>query len=109
MRKHKVPTATSRVLEALVAADDFMTGRQLQAATALDCNHVSAALHSLRNHKAVQAMNVDGTLWWFATPEDDTRIRVLHERTPEARPRKPRKSKAVLARSIQLTRQLKEE
>lgn len=96
MRRKEI-TATTRVLEALVRADDFCTARQLQQELALDCNHVSAALHHLRKYKAVDCLEGEigggyGTLWWFATPERDCRSRVVHERTPEPRPRKPRRA-----------------
>lgn len=89
--KRKEITTTHLVLEALTRADDFRTQRQLCAEIGRDCNHVSAALCHLRKRKAVEAMDVDGQLFWFATPEDDTRSFKLIERTPEAKPRKPRK------------------
>lgn len=90
-KKMKQPTATTLVLEALIRADDFRTSRQLQAELQLDTNHVSAALCHLAKHKAVEFVEADSSLWWFATPETDTRSRVVDERAPEDRPRKPRR------------------
>jgi len=87
----KEPTATSLVMLALVNADDFMTMAQLKEITGLDSNHVSAALYSLKKYSAANCIEQDRTLWWFATAEDDTRCRVIEERRPESRPRKPRR------------------
>lgn len=92
MAKRKEVTTTHLVLEALMRADDFRTQQQLCAEIGRDCNHVSAALYMLRGYCAVQVMEVDGKLFWFATPEDDTRSRRHVERAPELRPRKPRKT-----------------
>lgn len=91
--KYTKVTSTSLVNEALIKADDFVTGRQLQDTLMLDTNHVSAALYHLRKYKAAECMEVAGTLYWFATPQNDTRSKIVEERTPESRPRKPRKSK----------------
>lgn len=89
--RRKETTTTHLVLDALVRADDFRTQSQLCAEIGRDCNHISAALCHLRKFKAVEAIAVDGTLFWFATPDDDTRMRKLVERTPESKPRRPRK------------------
>jgi hypothetical protein len=91
VKRFKETTSTCRVMDALVRADDFMTSRQLQAALGLNCNRVSAALFHLRKYKAAEAMEADGTLWWFATPDADTRTRVVEERTPECRRRNRRR------------------
>lgn len=91
IRRRKEPTSTFRVFEALCRADDFRTGRQLQSELGLDVNHTSAALYSLKKYRAVEAIEGDGALWWFATPENDTRSKKLEERCPECRPRKPRR------------------
>lgn len=89
----KVPTCTTLVLEALRRADDFMTLAMIRESTGLDTCHASASLHHLRKHKAIECMESDGQLWWYATPDTDDRSRSLDERTPENKPRKPRKSK----------------
>jgi hypothetical protein len=98
MRARKEPTATGLVFDALRAADDFLTLPALRVATGLDTNHVSAALCHLRKYRAVAAI-AEGSLWWYATPEDDTRLRRVEERTPERRPRSPRRRRAA-ARAV---------
>jgi hypothetical protein len=95
--KRKVPTSTSIVFEYLVVADDFRTTQQVKCDTGLDINHVSASLCHLRKRKAIDAIDVDGTLFWYPTPENDDRSKVVLERTPEARPRKRRKRRANLS------------
>lgn len=95
MRRFKQTTTTHLVLEALTRADDFRTARQLQEETGRNNNQVSAALSLLRRYKAVEAMAVEGTLWWYATPENDTRSRRIEEKAPELKKRKPRKRKEV--------------
>lgn len=92
-RRDKRPTYTHLVLEALVHwPSDFAALRQLVQATGANVHQVSAALHHLRKRRAVDVViesNGDG--FWYATPEEDDRLRTLEERTPEERPRKPRK------------------
>ena len=83
----KRTTYTTLVADALLRSDDFMTARQLMAVTGLGCCAVSAALHHLRGHKAVECMESEGQLWWYLTLQDD-RSRVVNERTPESRPRR---------------------
>lgn len=87
----KEVTATFKVFEALKAADDLMTVRQLVERTGEPVNRVSAALHMLKIHKAVDIVEAPDTLWWFATPDTDDRSKTLEMRTPEKGPRKPRK------------------
>lgn len=91
--KRKEPTSTSLVLELLIRADDFRTSRQIQGELGLDVNHVAAALCHLRKHQAVDCIEQPDALWWYATPQNDTRTRTHAERTPEARPRRPRRRK----------------
>lgn len=75
------PTYTSQVLEVLKAADDFMTLPQIDAILRLGTRRVSAALHHLIKHSAVDVVEGIGALWWFATPDDDTRRRTVNETT----------------------------
>jgi hypothetical protein len=80
------------VFERLKRADDFMTVAQLQAAEPAETyNRIQAALHHLRNYRAVECMESDGQLWWYATPDNDTRSKTVDERTPEQNPRRARK------------------
>lgn len=89
------PTHTSKVMDALAhAPEDFMTAHQLVLATGSNHNQVSAALHSLRRHGAVDVVvEADGRGWWFATPGTDSRTRILELRAPEDKPRRRRKSR----------------
>ena len=89
----KKETCTSVVQRTLTEADDFLTATHLQILTGLSMNQVAASLHHLKRHRAIDPLEGAGTLWWYATPTDDDRSRILEERTPESRPRKPRKRK----------------
>lgn len=82
-RNPKAPTWTSLVEEALRKADDFMGAEALRAATGANPHQLSAALHHLHKRRAVDSVESNGRLWWFATPETDTRLRVVEERRPE--------------------------
>ena len=75
------PAYTLQVFEVLKAADDFMTLPQIDAILCLGTCRVSAALHHLIKHSAVDAVEGIDTLWWFATPDDDTRVRIVNETT----------------------------
>ena len=90
--KHKEPTTTALVTEALRATDDFMSYAMLVKATGRNPNQISAACFSLREHRVVDVIvEPDGKAWWYAlSPEEDTRIFKIDERTPESKPRKPR-------------------
>jgi hypothetical protein len=92
MRKRKEPTSTSIVEATLKGLDDFATGRQLQELTRLDTCHVSASLYHLKKYRAAECMEAGGTLWWFSTPDTDTRTKTVDERTPESKPRKARRA-----------------
>lgn len=90
----KQTTSTTLVEEALRRADDFCTMRQLVLATGRNSNQVSAALYMLRKYRAAECMDVEGTLWWYLTPDSDQRTYTIAEKTEETKPRKPRKRKA---------------
>ena len=51
----------------------------------------SQALHHMLKHQAVSFISDAGGTWWYASPQTDTRIRVMKQRALEASPRKPRK------------------
>ena len=78
--KQSRPTAVSLVFELLVKADDFLNGKQLVEGTRLSANHISAALYSLKKYKAIDFVEGDDTLWWFATPGTDTRAYTIKNR-----------------------------
>ncbi len=87
------PTKTSLVERALTSADDFMTLEMVLAAChgAVSRHQGQAALHHLKLHAAVGAMEAEGALWWYATPDTDDRTRQVAQRAPEQVPRKPRR------------------
>jgi len=95
MKRQKEETSTSRVYRALREADDFRSGKQLQDYLGMDVNHVTASLHHLRKYSAVDAIEGEQTLWWYATPESDARSRTVEERVPEAKPRRPRRKRTI--------------
>lgn len=92
MRKLKQRTSTSIVAEYLARVDDYVTLAQVKRDTRLDTNHASAALYHLKKFRAAECFESGGVLWWFATPQTDTRTKTLAERTPEARPRRQRRA-----------------
>jgi hypothetical protein len=79
----KIETTTSLVLRTLVTCDDFRTCKQLCDLTGRKFNQVSAALHHLRVCKAVEVIEQPDNLWWYATPENDTRSITRDMRKPE--------------------------
>lgn len=83
MHKAKRTTMTTLVMEELVRADDFLTQRQLQqrlnATGAQGLSRISAALRWMLQCGAVDFEVALGEVWWFATPENDRRLRRLEE------------------------------
>lgn len=76
------PTYTQQVLEVLSAADDFMTLRQVAERLNMTTRRASTALHNLYLAHAVDVVEGEDALWWFATPDDDrrsVRVRVRGE------------------------------
>jgi len=53
--------------------------KQLIQETGESHNRITAALHQLRLRGAVEAMEVEGQLFWYLTPELDRRSRVVNE------------------------------
>jgi hypothetical protein len=96
VRTPKEPTATTLVLTALRAVDDFMDRRMLRVALpGVKHDQIGAALIHLRKHHAVDVViEHDGVGWWYAAaPANDNRSRVVDLRTPETRPRHYRRQK----------------
>lgn len=88
-------TDTHRVLQLLTMADDFMTLRDVMRRTGLSANRASCTLIYLRERKAVACFEQDGTLWWFAQPQEDDRSRRVELREIEPPgSRKPRRLRA---------------
>lgn len=95
VRKLKQETCVFRVFEALKARDDFMNAAMVQEAAGTNLNQTLASLHHLRKYRAVDVIiDRDGIGWWYATPDTDTRTFTRLEITPEAEPRRARKSTA---------------
>lgn len=96
-RRLKEPTITTRVMDSLVRCDDLLTARQLRERYLPDVRpaRIATALIELRHFKAVDCVEQPDRLWWYATPESDTRTRVIHERCPETKPRRSRRKKNV--------------
>ena len=87
------PTWTSRVLKFITTADDFATVAQIMAGTGANINQATATLHHLKKFHAVDCLEADGQLWWFATPGDDTRERTVDMRVPEEPGNRTRRSR----------------
>lgn len=91
--KRKEPTATLLVYEVLLRSGDFRTSHQLVEETRETAHRVNVALYGLLHYKAVAVMPVPipgyirPALYWYATPDSDTRCRVVEERVPEVRGR----------------------
>lgn len=77
-------STVSLVLEALRAADDFLTRAMIRAATKRPDNAIAGALHHLRKCRCVDVVvEPDGVGWWYALPEEsDTRSRTHDEHAP---------------------------
>ncbi len=93
MKKGTQVTTTTLVEEAFRETDDFLTAADLIQRTGRSMNQVSAALFHLRKHRAIDVMPVEGRLYWYATPTEDTRSRRIAEYTPAPKKRKPKPRK----------------
>ena len=80
------PTHTSTVLGCLISANDFLTAAHVRGITGLRNDIVLTTLKHLRKYKAVDSISEEDVLYWFATPETDTRKfrhdEVRHEDEP---------------------------
>jgi len=92
MKHSQEPSCVSLVFGVLVGSDDFKTVQQLKDETRCNMNQVLAATHHLQKYKAAEMMYSNGTTYWYATPDTDTRICSHDLRTPENKPRKTRRS-----------------
>ena len=89
-------TVTSTILEALMRADDFLTAPMVQQMTRIESHlSVQATLHYLQVRGAVECFESGGTLWWFATPDGDNRVRRMEYRIrEESRKSSPRRKRS---------------
>ena len=86
MMRRTHPTYASQVLEVLVAADDALRCREIAARLSLSSRLVSGVLHTLYRYHAVDVIEGQDDLWWYATPADDTRTRVAREVAEYSKP-----------------------
>ena len=73
------PTYVSLVLEYLVKVDDFTHIHAIVNETTISISLVRRALLHLKHHHAVDAVDAQGVLYWFATPESDNRLHTMKE------------------------------
>lgn len=91
MRPAKPPTWTYLVTEALRAADDFRSCRDLAQTLGGTPNQISAALHWLQKCRIVDSVSSPEGLFWFFRGEDgDPRVREIAQRKVEEKPRRKR-------------------
>ena len=91
LRADRAPTWTSKTVDALRRADDFLNMEQLLAATGATGDQMRAALHHLKVRAgAVDCLEAEGHLWWFLTGED-RRSKTVDERVPEPKGNRNRK------------------
>lgn len=74
----------------MIDKNDFVRAKEIAQHFKLTINQVCTSLNQLRIFKAVNSIDQDG-LWWYATPETDTRTREVIERVPESKPRVKKK------------------
>lgn len=77
------PTYTTLVLDYLIKGDDFFSIGNIADALKLTRHQVRVTLIHLQRYKVVDSVGSGGTLYWFATPELDTRVRVTEARVRE--------------------------
>lgn len=79
------PSKVSLVEEQIRLKDDFITQKQLGSLLEgkANGNQISAALHLLKRYKAIDSMESDGQLWFYGTPESDTRTKTIETRVIE--------------------------
>lgn len=82
-----VTSTTSLVEQALTQAQDFMTVPQIAAAVNLPSASIMTALRWLVKAKAADSLESGGRLYFFITPETDTRTKKVTEHRKEDEPR----------------------
>lgn len=92
-------TTTTLVIEALKAADDLLTVRQLVTRTGRSTNQVFAALVHLRNHRVVDVVVQQEVSHWFATGDDNRQFH--HDEYTEHK--KPRRARAAMLKDRKTT------
>lgn len=80
---------TKLVFDFLVNQDDFVHQSEITEATGLSSRQLRQTLPWLRKCKAIDSVESAGRLYWFATPELDTRLFSVDEHRREDEPRAP--------------------
>lgn len=73
------PTYSSQVIELLVAADDALRCVDIAQRLGLSTRLISGVLHTLYRYRVLDIIEGRDDIWWYATPENDTRTRVRKE------------------------------
>lgn len=85
-------------------ADDFVSTDMIRAATGFDFNRIGATLCHFKKYKAADCLPSGDQLWWYLTPESDTRTKHVDERVPEEKGNRTRRRKlAPLAAPVFLS------
>lgn len=93
MFKPKHVTYTTQVYEVL-EKDPFLTAKAiLQKLPALNMNQVAAALSYFRNRGVASVEPDGGELYWYLTPETDSRTKIVTEKAHFTKKYKPRARK----------------
>jgi len=69
--------STKRVLDYLIQSNDMVPFSVLKEHLSIDSSRLSAALTHLYRVYAVDVVEQNKVLWWFATPESDRRRRTI--------------------------------
>ena len=77
-------------------ADDFVSTEMIRAATAYDFNRIGATLCHFKKHKAAECLSSGDQLWWYLTPETDTRVKHVDERVPEEKGTRNRRRRVAI-------------
>lgn len=90
---HTEETRTHKIERTLRESDDFLSVKQLIERSGCNLNQVTASLHTFKKyHVADFVTDYSGTYWYALDPSLDIRTKVVVERIPEKKPRKPRLS-----------------
>lgn len=87
-RKQKEPTLCIRVEAVLEFANDFLTANDVAKGAGITPHQAMSSLIYLRNWHAVESVESNGRLFWFATKEYDRRVKIVEQRAVEDKPRR---------------------
>ncbi len=84
---------TKKVFDFLCTHDDFIRMKDIATATKLELRQLRQTLPWLRKCKAIDSVESGGELFWYATPDTDTRRYRIDEHRREDEPRHARKAR----------------